>query len=75
MCQTPFQEPDTILFNPHDISQREVMILHIFHQRLRLRFVKVVHGGVQQRGVSCRYPVFHLLHYSENGIPSNFRGP
>ena len=54
MCQTPFQEPDTILFNPHDLSQREVMILHIFHRWLRLRYVKVVHGGVQQRGVSCR---------------------
>lgn len=51
MRQTPFQEPDTILFNPHDISQREVMILHIFHRRLRLRYVKVVHGGVQQRGL------------------------
>ena len=25
------QEPETILFNPHDVSQREVMISYIFH--------------------------------------------
>ena len=31
MCQTPFQEPETILFNPHGVSQKEVMILYIFH--------------------------------------------
>ena len=40
MCQTPFQEPETILFNPHGVSQKEVMILYIFHSRLRLRYVK-----------------------------------
>lgn len=47
MCHTPFQVLKTILFNPHDISDREVILLFIFHKGLRLGYVKkIVQGGV-----------------------------